>query len=148
MVYVFLTEIDKFKHEVEEVLHDVEEVFNDVKEHVILSVRDFSLQIAFILMGVTSMILVIGTVYVWCFHHPKNAHVPEREVNEFVSREQKSENDAQNTSISRENSVESNSGIHEQNGQVRKRTTSGSNANNNNSPVKSKIPVRTKTKAS
>ncbi|XP_060566431.1 uncharacterized protein LOC132725341 [Ruditapes philippinarum] len=169
-------EFDKFKHDVEEVFHDVEEVFHDVKEHMILSVRDFSIQIAFVLMGITSAILIIGTVYVWCFHHPKRPKKSEdskdhEHVEEHPSSEQadlpnhnhsvKSSSPKKKTRIpEREVKVEENhqevfeevaqkkedSGISDQNG-VRQRTTTA-NANNNNSPVKSKIPVRQKSRNS
>lgn len=167
-------EIDKFTHEVEEVLHEMEGVFHDVKEHMILSVRDYSLQIAFVLMGITSAILVIGTVYVWCFHHPKHSHAqdpsrsdksqselpvkPEQEhsgATDIVKSEiaqNADEERREDTPKESNDKVETTEDIAankpEQNGQVRKRTTSSS-INNNNSPVKSKIPVyRQKSKTS
>lgn len=171
-LFVFcFTEIDKFTHEVEEVLHEVEEVFHDVKEHMILSVRDYSLQIAFVLMGITSAILVIGTVYVWCFHHPKtlnrkeaghqkqpqlehsdNADQDHPENTDNIESERNQEEKVQeeflNESVEKAGKPEDDvAGNSEQNGQVRKRTTSSS-VNNNNSPVKSKIPVRQKSKTS
>lgn len=168
-LFVFcFAEIDKFTHEVEEVLHEVEEVLHDVKEHMILSVRDYSLQIAFVLMGITSAILVVGTVYVWCFHHPKRLNRKDggqlkqkqlersdkdhSEHTDNVASERSQKENAQEESFEKsvdkagkpEDDVAGNA---EQNGQVRKRTTSSS-VNNNNSPVKSKIPVRQKSKTS
>lgn len=138
---------------VEEVIHEVEEALNGVREHMILSVRDYSLQLAFILMTVTSVILVIGTVYVWCFHHP-NPKLPNKELSASTSietTEQSSSDSFSNgTSISRQNSGdEINESVKsEQYGQVTRRTSSSSWNNNNDSPVKSKIPVRQKSKSS
>lgn len=141
MLLFSFTEFNKFTHE-------VEEVFQEVKQHVILSVRDFSIQIAFVLMGITAAILVIGTVYVWCFHHPK--HSDEHDENESESKSEKvtDETKEKNEEDQDEKSSEKEAEKSEQNGQVRRRIPSSSSAsntsvnNNNNSPGKSKIPVR------
>lgn len=164
--------MNKFKHDVEEVFHEVEEAFHEVKEHMILSVRDYSFQIAFFLMAVTSAVLVIGTVYVWCFHHPKNPHADESEAKKSSKKDRHAENVIGSTNVLRENSVESNKNEQggmedeeetreqiipeneerktDQNGQVeiRKRISSSSGVNNNVSPIKSKIPIRMKSKSS
>lgn len=68
----------KFPTDMNQLAHDVEDVLRDVREHVILSVEKYSMQIAFILMSITSAILVFGTVYVWCFHHPPKYNEDEK----------------------------------------------------------------------
>lgn len=84
----FYTEFKKFTHDVEEAFHDVEEVFQDVKDHVLLSVRSSTYMIAFLLMAVTAAILVLGTVYVWCFHHGR----PHREQEEVKEKKETAQN--------------------------------------------------------
>ena len=118
--------------------HEVEEKFHDVKEHVLLSVEHHGFLIAAALMGLTSAILLIGTIYVWCFHCGHGHH--EEQSNTRV-------NMPESGSI-----PECSAKAREQNGKVRKRITttssSSGNINNNNSPGKSKIPVRSTVKSS
>ncbi|KAL4226116.1 hypothetical protein ACF0H5_014103 [Mactra antiquata] len=146
-------EISKFTHE-------VEEVFQEVKQHMIVSVRDYSIQIAFVLMGITTAILILGTIYVRCFHHPKRTSDKGIKAGKQKNGDTKGEKSKDNSDKIENKIVESEkleeaeekvvaleSEQIEQNGHVRKRTTSSSTSasvNNNNSPVKSKIPVRQK----
>lgn len=100
-----------------------------------MSVERYSLGIAFVLMAITTAILVIGTLYVWCFHHPdskKNTKQKSAKTHDNENEEDKSGQVV--------NSKESNG--------ARKRIPSNNSVNNNDSPVKSKIPVRMRTKSS
>ncbi|XP_052779063.1 uncharacterized protein LOC128216518 [Mya arenaria] len=150
--------MNKFTHEVEEAFHDVEEVFRDVKDHMILSVRNHSYMIALFLMSLTSAILVFGTIYVWCFHrgHPYREdyqHIEEKNETEAAdesANDQMQHKKKATSAIPRASpasDVTANNDVSDQDGKVRKRvpSSSGSSMNNNDSPVKSKIPVRRQT---
>ena len=100
--------------------------FHDVKDHVILTVRNNSMLVAYLLMGVTSLILVIGTLIVWYRHRHSNRrvnteHSEKRESKVMTKEKVKRSNSENNNSI--------------QNGNAK--VSSGSE-----SPVKSRIPVR------
>jgi len=154
------SELNQFTHDVEEAFHDVEEAFQDVKEHVILSVRNHSYMIAIFLMSLTSAILVFGTIYMWCFHRGHPYH----EEDEHYQYPDDGHVRTGDITVTRATPVTPTSAIPrasptkpkvasaspkggdtcEPNGEVRKRIPSSTecSVNNNDSPVKSKIPVR------
>ena len=99
--------------------------FHDVKDHVILTVRNNSMLVAYLLMGMTSLILVIGTLIVWYRHRHSNR------VNTEHSEKRESKVTTKER-VTRSNS-ENNNSIQNGNAKV----SSGSE-----SPVKSRIPVR------
>lgn len=116
-------------------------------DSIILTVERHSFLIAFVLMGVTAVILIIGTAYVWHFHHHGNTYDddPQALQSDQISTIMDDDHPSQDT----ENQEQS-SETKEADKKVRKRRTSSSSSgtNNNNSPLKSKIPVRMKNKQS
>ena len=169
-----------------------------MKEHVILTVEHHSLVIALALMALTTAVLLIGTLYMWCFHHPsktkktrsvtkekkeksengsKDINGPQElekeqngeksEVKDLVDEADVTEQEKkQNGEKSEEKDLvdeadvtkvlneiqEDQQGVNkieekeEKVSEVRKRIPSNSSSvNNNESPVKSKIPIRRST---
>lgn len=121
-----------FDEEIHKLQQELENKFRDVRDHVIVSVRNYSMWIAFLLMGVTSLILVIGTLIVWYRHRHSNQ--TEREEDESKGH---------GTRVISKEKVKSN--VSENNNHVNNGTVKVSG---NDSPVKSRIPVRTKVKQS
>lgn len=99
----------------------------------ILSVKGFSMWIAFILMGVTSFILIIGTLIVWYRQRPHSGNQIENEEEVKGHNHEKTEKEK----VKRSASESDNKVV---NGSVK--------SSGNDSPIKSRIPVRSKVKQS